>query len=41
MESLRKRRHLPSFSTGIVNEKKLVWKESFGYADVENKITPD
>lgn len=40
LESLRKRRHLPSFSTGIVNEKKLVWHEGFGYADVENKITP-
>ena len=40
LESLRKRRHLPSFSAGIVNEKKLVWKESFGYADVENKIKP-
>jgi CubicO group peptidase (beta-lactamase class C family) len=24
-----------------VNGKKLVWKESFGYADVENKIKPD
>ena len=40
MESLRKRRHLPSFSAGIVNEKKLVWKKSFGYADVENKVRP-
>jgi CubicO group peptidase (beta-lactamase class C family) len=40
LESLRKRRHLPSFSAGIVNEKKLVWKESVGYADVENKIKP-
>jgi CubicO group peptidase (beta-lactamase class C family) len=40
LEALRKRRHLPSFSTGIVNEKKLAWKKSFGYADVENKIKP-
>ena len=40
LESLRKRRHVPSFSAGIVNEKKLLWKESFGYADVENKLKP-
>ena len=40
LELLRKRRHLPSFSAGIVNEKKLAWKESFGYADVENKVKP-
>jgi CubicO group peptidase (beta-lactamase class C family) len=40
LESLRKRRHLPSFSAGIVNQEKLVWKKSFGYADIENKIQP-
>jgi CubicO group peptidase (beta-lactamase class C family) len=41
LEDLRKRYHIPSLSAGIVNEKKLVWKKGFGYADVENKIVPD
>jgi CubicO group peptidase (beta-lactamase class C family) len=41
IESLRKRYHIPGLSAGIVNEKKLAWKNGFGYADIENKIVPD
>ncbi|HUP12348.1 MAG TPA: serine hydrolase domain-containing protein [Niastella sp.] len=41
LERLRKRYHIPSLSVGIVNEKNLVWKKGFGYADVENKVVPD
>jgi CubicO group peptidase (beta-lactamase class C family) len=40
LQSLLERRHLPSFSAGIVHEKKLAWKASFGYADVEKQIEP-
>jgi len=34
---------LPSVSVGVVRDGKTVWKESFGYADVERKLaaTPD
>jgi len=41
IESLRARYHIPGLSVGIVNEKKLAWKNGFGYSDIESKITPD
>lgn len=41
LEALRKRYHIPSLSVGIVNEKRLSWKKSFGYADVEAGKVPD
>jgi len=41
IESLRVRYHIPGLSVGIVNEKKLAWKNGFGYSDIESKITPD
>ena len=41
LETLRTRYHIPSLSVGIVNERKLVWKKGFGFADIENKIAPD
>lgn len=41
LEGFRLRYHIPSLSVGIVNEKKLVWKKGFGYADIENKKIPD
>ncbi|NEU08672.1 beta-lactamase family protein [Flavihumibacter sp. R14] len=41
LEALRKRYNIPSISAGIVNERNLIWKKGFGYADVENKVVPD
>ncbi|WP_018626857.1 serine hydrolase domain-containing protein [Niabella aurantiaca] len=41
LEQLRKQYHIPGISAGIVNEKQLVWKKGFGYADVEHRIRPD
>lgn len=41
IEQLRKRYHIPGISAGIVNEKQLVWKKGFGYADVDRRIPPD
>lgn len=40
LQSLLERRHLPSFSAGIVHEKQLAWTAGFGYADLERHITP-
>ena len=40
LERLRKRYHIPGISAGIVNEKQLVWKQGFGYADADRRIKP-
>jgi CubicO group peptidase (beta-lactamase class C family) len=41
LEVLRNRYHIPSLAIGIVNEKKLVVRGGFGYADIEKKLTPN
>jgi CubicO group peptidase (beta-lactamase class C family) len=41
LEELRIHYHIPSLAIGIVNEKKLIVKGGFGYADIEKRISPD